>query len=221
MASQKRLGSCPIVIPDGKIYTAEEFVLPSSYANYMKGVLIPGGCIRDRAEKMAYDIRKHYKQGELHIVCLLKGSRPFFATLSDFLMQQETFGSSGQRLEIFHHFVNINTYSNDGTTGQVKFTGVELTCLKGKDVLVVDDIVETGNTLNYVKEWLSKFEPKSVRTAGLLQVRIKGELPPVDFLGFTGPREWFVGFGIDYNDHFRGLPHLCVLGEQGKKAFSV
>lgn len=221
MAEQKYLGSCPIVIPDDKIYTAEEVVLPSKYATYMKGILIPGGCIRDRAEKMAYDIRKYYKQGELHIVCLLKGSRPFFATLSDFLVQQDTFATSGQRLDIFHHFVNVNTYRNDASSGQVRFAALDLVCLKGKDVLVVDDIVETGNTLKYIRDWLSKFEPKSVRMACLLQVRIKGELPQVDFLGFTGPQEWYVGFGIDYNDHFRGLPHLCVLGEQGKKAFSV
>lgn len=127
--SEKWIGSSPIAIPDGKLYSAEEVVIPSNCVRYLKGVLIPGGCIRDRAEKMvgpfhskaldslartldaglvpdklmtngtaaasvgllqAYDIRKHYKQGELHLLCLLKGSRAFFSTLSDFLMKQET-----------------------------------------------------------------------------------------------------------------------------------
>lgn len=145
----------------------------------------------------------------------------------------------------------------------MKFVADKLTCLKGKDVLIVDDVVESGNTYRHVREWLAQFEPKSVRTVGLLQVRwalgrrvsnkicrttallsnaaqppvwdrppswrdplfyfcrVKEKMPLVDFVGFTGPTEWFVGYGIDYNDRFREVPHLCVLSDEAKKALAV
>ncbi|KAL8436698.1 hypothetical protein ACSSS7_001523 [Eimeria intestinalis] len=128
--------------------------------------------------------------------------------------------AGGKGLEVFHYFAYISTYRNDAATGEVKHVADDLSCLKGKDVLVLDDIVERGNTLIYTKNWLKTFEPKSIRTACLLQVRIK-EMPKVNFVGFTGPHEWYVGYGIDYNDRFRGVPHICVLADSGKKAFAV
>ncbi|KAL8455853.1 hypothetical protein Emag_000427 [Eimeria magna] len=170
---------------------------------------------------MAYDIRNYYKHGELHIVCLLKGARVFFGDLVAFLNKQDSVATCGKGLEVFHHFVYISTYRNDSASGEIKHVADPLPCLKGKDVLLLDDIVERGNTLNYTKNWLKTFEPKSIRTACLLQVRIKEEMPKVNFVGFTGPTEWFVGYGIDYNDRFRGVPHICVLSDAGKKAFAV
>ncbi|KAL8449881.1 hypothetical protein Emed_002844 [Eimeria media] len=243
MEQEELVGSTPIAIPDGRLFSAEELVIPPDCAPHVKGVLISGNTIRDRVEKMAYDIRNYYKQGELHIVCLLKGARVFFGDLVAALNKQDSLclalqiktkellrtspnmgsslASGGKGLDVFHHFVYISTYRNDSASGEVKHIAEELHCLKGKDVLVLDDIVERGNTLTYTKNWLKTFQPKSIRTACLLQVRIKEEVPKVNFVGFTGPVEWFVGYGIDYNDRFRGVPHICVLSDSGKKAFAV
>ncbi|KAL8272011.1 hypothetical protein Esti_004135 [Eimeria stiedai] len=221
MEQEELIGNAPIVIPDGRLFSADELVIPSECAPYVKGVLISGGTIRDRVEKMAFDIRNYYKSGELHIVCLLKGARVFFGDLVASINKQDSVAAGGKGLEVFHHFVYISTYKNDTASGQVKHVADDLPCLKGKDVLVLDDIVERGNTLTYTKDWLKTFEPKSIRTACLLQVRIKGEMPKVNFVGFTGPIEWFVGYGIDFNDRFRGVPHICVLADSGKKAFAV
>ncbi|CDJ64292.1 hypothetical protein, conserved [Eimeria necatrix] len=221
MSSEKRLGSDPIAVQDGHLYTADQICIPSTCAGHVKGILIPQGLLRDRIEKMAYDIRKHYKEGELHLLCLLKGARTFFGDLSASIFKQGSLDSSGRSLELFHHYVQISTYRNCAATGQVKFVADQLTCLKGKDVLIVDDVVESGNTYRHVREWLAQFEPKSVRTVGLLQVRVKGKMPLVDFVGFTGPTEWFVGYGIDYNDRFREVPHVCVLSDEAKKALAV
>ncbi|KAL8439849.1 hypothetical protein Efla_004375 [Eimeria flavescens] len=213
MEQNEKIGSAPIVIPGGALYSADEIVVPPDCLPYVKGVLIPAGCIRDRVEKMAFDIRNHYKEGELHIVCLLKGARVFFGELPTFREVIPPFP-----LLTGHPHVSVRRCL---VCAQVKHIAEELHCLKGKDVLLLDDIVERGKTLNYTVEWLKSFSPKSVKTACLLQVRIKSEMPKVNFTGFTGPIEWFVGYGIDYNDRFRDVPHICVLAESGKKAFAV
>lgn len=177
--------------------------------------------MRDRIEKMASDIRRHYKAGELHLVCLLKGAQTFFSALSEFIQEQQSFVTDANCLELIHHYLQISSYRNGAANRQVKLVADELPCLKDKDVLIIDDVVESGNTINYIEAWLSKFKPKSIRKAGLLQVRIKGEMPTVDFVGFSTPIEWFVGYGIDFNDRLREVPHICVLSERGKKALAV
>ncbi|XP_026191899.1 hypoxanthine-guanine-xanthine phosphoribosyltransferase [Cyclospora cayetanensis] len=217
----KKASSAPIHIPDGHLYTAEDIVIPDNCAPYVKGVLVPGGVVADRVDKLAHDIRKHFKEGELHMVCILKGAHTFFGDLSVSIIRQQTALGEAKGVQLYQHFIHMSTYRNASATGEVKFLAEDLSCLKGKNVLVVDDVVETGNTLRYVSDWLAGMQPKSVHTACLVQIRSEGQLPSVDFVGFSGPREWLVGYGIDYNGLFREGPHVCVLSEDAKKALAV
>lgn len=214
MQNEKYAGSKPIVIPDNHFYDLNNFFIQNKYKKFIKGVMIPGGFVRDRVEKMAYDINNYYKEGEIHLICLLKGARVFFDALTEYMNKQES------ELEVFPHFVQMNTYKNAAASGEVKFIADELIYLKGKDVLVVDDIIESGNTFNFIKEWLNRFNPKTISLAALIQVRREGKRPEIDFLGFTCPKEWFVGFGVDYNERFRGINHICVLNEEAKSVFA-
>eukprot|EP00397_Hematodinium_sp_SG-2012_P061656 GEMP01082031.1.p2 GENE.GEMP01082031.1~~GEMP01082031.1.p2 ORF type:complete len:115 (+),score=27.49 GEMP01082031.1:285-629(+) len=93
----------------------------------------------------------------------------------------------------------------------------DLSVLKGKNVLIVEDIIDTGNTLNQFCAHLKQFEPKCVKVASLLVKRtplnqFKGN---VDFSGFSIPDDFVVGYCLDYNEHFRDLDHVCVMNESG------
>lgn len=98
----------------------------------------------------------------------------------------------------------------------MRVTGEDLSCLKGKHVLILEDMVRTGNTLRAFFKYLNQFEPKSVRVASLSVKRLKeNEGVTVDFAGFSIPNNWVVGCSYDCDDFFRDMPHVCTLTPEG------
>ena len=110
-------------------------------------------------------------------------------------------------------FMGISSYGNaKSSSGQVKVTRDLDTSIEGRDVLVVEDIIDSGVTLNYLLRLLAQRKPRSIRIATLLDKPERRIQPvTVDFIGFRIPDEFVVGYGLDHAEDFRNLPDICVL----------
>eukprot|EP00921_Rhytidocystis_pertsovi_P024649 GHVQ01039672.1.p1 GENE.GHVQ01039672.1~~GHVQ01039672.1.p1 ORF type:complete len:246 (+),score=16.30 GHVQ01039672.1:135-872(+) len=210
-------GRCePIYVSDVG-YSKEHFVIPKHYEADIDRVLIPHGTIDDRIEKLAFDIKKHFAGAELHLLCVLKGSRWFFGRLLSYLNKIHIYTSGSPSLPYLEHYVRLKCYENDSCTGKLQVISEDLSCLKGKRVLIVEDIIDTGHTLTQFCLWLESLQPKTLAVASLLEKRtdlsngFKG-----DFVGFSVPNSFVVGFSLDYNELFRDLEHICVLNKTGQ-----
>jgi hypoxanthine phosphoribosyltransferase len=157
--------------------------------------------VRRRVRELGAQIAADYADRDLLLVALLKASFVFLADLS-------------RAIENLHQidFVELAGYGDAGTGGH---SGVRLlqdtsVALTGLDVLLVEDVVDTGLTLNYLCKLLQLRKPASLRVATLLDRpyrRLVADLP-VDYVGFTVPDEFFVGYGFDVDERWRNLPDL-------------
>jgi hypoxanthine phosphoribosyltransferase len=167
--------------------------------------LISAEDIRKRVAEMAHDIDRSYNDKQpIYLISILKGSFVFLADLVRAMKRNV-------RIE----FMAISSYGRGKTTsGQVKVTRDLGFSIEGQDVLVVEDIIDSGVTLNYMLRLLEQRSPKSVRIATLLDKPERRIQPvKVDFLGFSIPDAFVVGYGLDYAEDYRNLPDICVLSE--------
>ncbi|KAI6649689.1 hypothetical protein LOD99_6479 [Oopsacas minuta] len=214
-----KLRSIPIT--DTQSYPLESFLIPAHYINDLSYVMIPHGLIVDRAEKLAYEIIRDLT-GPLVMLCVLKGAYQFYSDLID-KIQSLNCVYKHKSLQLDIDFIRMKSYVDDSSTGDVKVVGHEdFTRVKGKHVLIVEDIVDTGATILKLNSHISKFQPASVKVATLLLKRNPArtiEYQP-DFVGFDIPDKFIVGYGLDYNEYFRDLPHICVINDAGKVKYS-
>jgi len=206
----------PIYVGVNEGYDKELLLVPSHYRDSIERVMIPNGLIRDRVEKLAHDIRKHYGEEPVHVLCILKGSRAFFDKLLTFFNRLHSYGDH-KNPPYFEHYVRLKSYANDASTGQLQLLSEDLSALAGQNVLIVEDIVDTGTTLTKFCTWLSaNVKPKSIGVASLLEKRTdKTNGFKADFVGFSVPDEFVVGFSLDYNEIFRDLEHICIVNKFG------
>ncbi|MCZ2079554.1 MAG: hypoxanthine phosphoribosyltransferase [Bryobacteraceae bacterium] len=165
-------------------------------------VLIPASEIQQRIEELARKISADYSGRSVLLIGILKGACFFLADLARAL-------TIPARID----FAGISSYGQ-GTvsSNQVKLTkDIEL-CIEGMDVLIVEDIVDSGVTLTYLCDLLAKRRPKSIRIAALLEKPERRRQPvEIHYLGFQIPNEFVVGFGLDYAEDYRNLRDICVL----------
>jgi hypoxanthine phosphoribosyltransferase len=158
--------------------------------------------IRIRIQELGAQIDRDYPDGSLHLVCILKGACFFLADLARAIER-----------DVVIDFIGISSYGRGTTTsGAVKLTkDLDLT-VEGADVLVVEDIVDTGLTLNYLLNTLQQRKPRSIRVAALLD-KPERRLRPVkvSYVGFEIPDEFVVGYGLDFAERYRNLQDVCVL----------
>lgn len=161
-------------------------------------VLFTESQISDRIEAMAREIEAAYAGQELTVVCTLKGSVVFFSDLIRRL-----------NLPICCEFLSVSSYAGKQSTGDVKLN-LDLSCpIEGKHLLLVEDIVDSGLTLEYLKKLLSTRKLASLKVATLLD-KPEARKAPVfaDFVGFSIANEFVVGFGLDYDQKLRELPFI-------------
>jgi hypoxanthine phosphoribosyltransferase len=174
-------------------------------------VLIPSEKIQERIRELGAQISKDYPDGELHLICILKGACFFMTDLA----------RSMQR-DVAIDFMGISTYGKGKTSsGEVKVTKDLDISLEGADVLIVEDIVDSGVTLNYLVHLLEQRRPKSIRIAALLD-KPERRLRPVhvSYVGFQIPDRFVVGYGLDYAERYRNLDSVCVLDEDGARGLA-
>jgi len=167
-------------------------------------VLIPTEKIQARIRELGAQISSDYPEGDLHFICILKGACFFMTDLA-----------RAMKRDVAIDFMGISTYGKGKTSsGEVKVTKDLDILLEGADVLIVEDIVDSGVTLNYLMHLLEQRKPKSIRIAALLD-KPERRLRPVhvSYVGFQIPDEFVVGYGLDYAERYRNLDSVCVLEE--------
>lgn len=165
-------------------------------------VLISEEKIKNRVAELAMQISHDYVEKDLIVVGILKGAVVF---VSDLIREIAI------PLEI--DFMAISSYgASTQSSGVVKMLKDLDTSIEGRDILVVEDIIDTGLTLSYLTDLLKSRKPNSIKTAVLLDKpeRRKIDFSP-DYVGFTVPDEFVIGYGIDYNHKFRELPYVGVV----------
>ena len=165
-------------------------------------VLLPADQIRDRVNQLAVDIARTYNGREVTVIGILTGCVVFMA---DLIRQID--------LPLRVAFLTASSYRGETTTpGNLVIRDELLPDLAGRDVLLLDDILDTGKTLTRVVARLIDRGVRSVKVGVLLRKVGRQEVPfEPDFVGFTIPDRFVVGYGLDYNDEYRHLPFIGVL----------
>ena len=167
-------------------------------------VLITEDQIKTRVGEMGAEIDRDYPTGNLHLICILKGACFFMADLARALNR-----------DTFVDFMGISSYGkNKSTSGEVKVTKDLDFSVEGADLLIVEDIVDSGVTLSYLIHLLEQRKPRSIRIAALLD-KPDRRLRPVQvaYVGFRIPDEFVVGYGLDYAERYRNLRDICILDD--------
>ena len=167
-------------------------------------ILFSAQQIQKRIQEMGAQIDADYPDGSLHMVCILKGACFFMADLARAIER-----------DVVIDFMGISSYGGGkSTSGAVQLTKDLDTTVEGADVLLVEDIVDSGVTLNYLINVIQQRKPRSVRVAALLDKPDRRQRPvKVTYVGFQIPDEFVVGFGLDYAEQYRNLRDICVLEE--------
>jgi hypoxanthine phosphoribosyltransferase len=167
-------------------------------------VLISAEQIQARVQEISAEIDRDHPTGPVYLIGILKGACFFLADIARAM-------KTPARLE----FIGISSYGRGKTSsGEVKLTKDLDVSIEGFDVVVVEDIVDSGVTLSYLLKVLAQRKPKSLRIATLLDKPERRQRPvQVDYVGFKIPDEFVVGYGLDYAEDYRNLRDICVLGE--------
>ncbi|MCG8615106.1 MAG: hypoxanthine phosphoribosyltransferase [Desulfobacterales bacterium] len=163
--------------------------------------LISEDDIREKTREVGAKIAEDYKDLDLVLVGVLKGSFIFLADLT-------------RQIKIDHDIdlVGASSYEGTSTTGQIVFTKQPDLELEGRDILLVEDIVDTGLTLSKIVEFVQLLNPKSVKICTLIDKQERREVElSVDYSCFTLEKGFIVGYGLDYNERYRNLPAIYDL----------
>ena len=164
-------------------------------------VLLSPEKIQKRIRELGERISEDYRGRRLLVVGVLKGSVIFLADLLRALTG-----------DVAIDFVGVASYSGRQSTGAVRFTLDLRENPEGKDVLLVEDIVDTGLTLSYLHHNIQTRKPRSLEICALLdKPECRKTQVPVKYTGFTIPNKFVVGYGLDYNEMYRNLPYVGVL----------
>ena len=167
-------------------------------------VLISQEELQSKIEEMARKITKDYEGKELILICILKGSVYFTVDLSKKI-------DNKLKLE----FVQVSSYGKDTiSSGQINMRLDLKESIEGKDVLVIEDIIDTGRTLKYLMEYFKGKNPNSIKLCTLWDKPERRLFDVnVDYVGFKIPDKFVVGYGLDYNEDYRNLPYIAYIEE--------
>lgn len=168
-------------------------------------VLISPEQLTQRIHEIAVQIEQDHPDGEpIHFISVLKGG---FLFLADLIRHM------GTRVTL--DFMAVSSYGKGtSSSGEVRLLKDLDSRIEGRDVIIVEDIVDTGLTLTYLQDILRARAPRSLRTAALLSKPSRRRVDvPVEYIGFEIEDYFVVGYGLDYDEHFRNLPYIGVLEE--------
>src|SRR5712692_6520992 len=171
-------------------------------------VLITGGRIQRRIQALANEIRNDFPGEPLHLISVLKGGVFFLTDLARNIPGEVSFD-----------FIAVSSYGQKThSSGQVRLTRDLDSSIEGRTVIVVEDILDTGMTLQYLLRLFQHRNPKRLRVAVLLDKPARRiAAVRADYVGFTIPNEFAVGYGLDYSERYRNLPYVGALTLGAKK----
>ncbi len=171
----------------------------------VKEVLVTEEEIREKVKELGERITNDYKGKNLMLVGILKGAVMFLSDLARHI-----------KIPVLIDFMAVSSYGTSSeSTGVVRIIKDLETSIEDYDVLIVEDIIDTGLTLSYLTDNLRKRNAKSVKIVTLLDKPERRKVDvPVDYVGFTIPDEFVIGYGIDYAEKYRNLPFVASLKEE-------
>lgn len=173
-------------------------------ARQIERILIPKRTLARRVRSLGAEIQKDFGGGDLVVVALLNGTVLFLADLIREL-------STPLRLD----FIGVSSYRGGTKSQEILFTKELRLDVRGRDVLLVDDILDTGRTLDRVLKKIRALKPRRVKVCVLLEKEgCRTERVAADYVGFKIPDLFVVGYGLDYAERFRNLPYVAVLGNE-------
>lgn len=163
--------------------------------------------MRTRIKELGKQIATDYAGKDFVLVGVLKGAYAFYADLARAI-----------RIPMRVDFLIVKSYGGHSkTSGKVKIITEMTEDIKDKDVLLVEDIVDSGLTVQYLVKSLAKHKPKSIKVCTLLSKPERRTIDvPLDYVGFKIPNKYVVGYGLDYRQKYRNLPYLAVLDVEGE-----
>ncbi|MFO0752846.1 MAG: hypoxanthine phosphoribosyltransferase [Thermodesulfovibrionales bacterium] len=160
--------------------------------------------IQTRVAELAEQISRDYLGREVLAVGILKGSFMFFSDLIRAL-----------RIPVSVDFILASSYVKTNSSGEVKVYYDVREDIAGRDVLLIDDIIDTGVSINFIRERLLSRGPSSLKLCMFLDKRERRMVEvPVDYIGFEIPNQFLVGYGLDYDNRYRNLPYLAIFKKE-------
>ena len=165
-------------------------------------VLVSEKEVDERIELLGKQISKDYEGRQVHLICILKGGAFFMCELAKRIT-----------VPVSIDYMSVSSYGNrTSSSGVVRLAKDLDESIEGKDVLIVEDIIDSGRTLYYLMETLRQRHPKSLHLCTLLDKPERREKDvKVDYVGFEIPDEFVVGYGLDYAQKYRNLPYIGVV----------
>jgi hypoxanthine phosphoribosyltransferase len=174
-----------------------------NYQDVLSEILIDAETLQKRIRELGAEISRDYRDDELLLICILRGGVPFLVDLS--------------RHITIPHMVDFMAVSSYGagrreSSGFARVTLDLQTDIRGKNVLLVEDIVDSGHTISSVLQMLETRQPKSLKVCTLLDKPERREARiPIHYVGFTIPNKFVFGYGLDLDEYFRNLPFVGVV----------
>lgn len=183
--------------------------IPDHYKSCIKKVLIKHSDILAEVDHLAAQLIRDNMNKEIKIICVLKGAFRFSNDLLNALYRHNL-----NQKPITLEFIRVSSYLNDQSTGNVLIDGLDRINCTGKNVVICEDIVDTGKTIKKLINRVQEKMPHKLSVASLFFKRNQTEYTP-DYFGFEIPNEFIIGYGLDYNEMFRDMDHVCVINEYG------
>ncbi len=169
------------------------------YENFK--VLISEEKLQERIKELAEQIDKDYKGKEITVICVMRGA-VFFAV--ELTLKMKT--------KLKYEFITMTSYEGTDLTEEVILRTDLRDSIEGKDVLVVEDIIDTGRSMKYLLEHLRSKSPRTLKVCALANKPSRREVDvQIDYLGFEVPNKYVVGFGFDIDNNYRNLPYVAYL----------
>ena len=164
-------------------------------------ILLDHETIQKRVKELGEEITRDYQGKEPVVICMLKGAVYFFADLTKNI-----------KLPLMIDFARLSSYKNGTTSGQMELIYDITAKIEGRDVILVEDIVDSGKTLSYFIELLKTRHPASVKICAFLDKKERREVDiDVDYIGFDIPCGFVIGYGMDYAEKYREFPFLAEI----------
>ena len=154
-----------------------------------------------RIGELAEQIDKDYLGKEITIVCVMRGAVFFTVELT---LKMKT--------KLKYEFITISSYEGTDTTGEITLRTDLRESIEGKDVLIVEDIIDTGRSMRYLIDHLRSKNPRTLKVCTLADKAERREIEvPIDYTGFDVPNKYIVGFGFDIDNNYRNMPYVATL----------
>jgi len=159
--------------------------------------------IKKRIKELGKQISKDYKGKDIEVVCVLRGAAIFTVELAMQIKPNVRF-----------NFIEVSSYEGTKSTGKIKLNKDITSSIEGKDVLIVEDIIDSGRTLSYLRDYLLAKKPSSLKICTLVDKKTKREFDiPIDYNGFVIEDKFIVGHGFDIDNNYRNIPYIGTVEE--------